>query len=68
MAVVAGLVTGLGFAVRYGEDNQVGSSNEVSWWVFVVAGVLAYWSVLGFAVSLYKALVRPRRKEPRQDA
>ena len=53
MAVVAALVTGLGFAVRYGEDNQVGSSNEVSWWVFVVAGLFAYWSVLGFFLSLF---------------
>ena len=60
LAVVAALVTGLGFAVRYGEDNQVGSSNEVSWWVFVVAGLFAYWSVLGFVLSLFKALSRRR--------
>ena len=65
LAVVAALVTGLGFAVRYGEDNQVGSSNEVSWWVFVVAGLFAYWSVLGFVLSLFKALSRPRKNSPR---
>ena len=68
LAVVAGLTTGLAFAVRYAEDNRVGSSNEVSWWVFVVAGVLAYWSALGFVVSLFKALARSRRKETRPDA
>ena len=61
LAVVAALVTGLGFAVRYGEDNQVGSSNEVSWWVFVVAGLFAYWSVLGFVLSLFKTLSRRRK-------
>ncbi len=65
LAVVAALVTGLGFAVRYGEDNQVGSSNEVSWWVFVVAGLFAYWSVLGFALSLFKTLSRLRKNAPR---
>ena len=65
LAVVAALVTGLGFAVRYGEDNQVGSSNEVSWWVFVVAGLFAYWSVLGFVLSLFKTLSRLRKNSPR---
>ncbi len=65
LAVVAVLVTGLGFAVRYGEDNQVGSSNEVSWWVFVVAGLFAYWSVLGFVLSLFKTLSRLRKNSPR---
>ena len=64
LAVIAALVTGLGFAVRYGEDNQVGSSNEVSWWVFVVAGLFAYWSVLGFVLSLFKALSRLRKNAP----
>ena len=65
LAVIAALVTGLGFAVRYGEDNQVGSSNEVSWWVFVVAGLFAYWSVLGFVLSLFKTLFRLRKNSPR---
>ena len=64
LAVVAGLTTGLGFAVRYAEDNRVGSSNEVSWWVFVVAGLFAYWSVLGFVLSLFKALSRLRKNAP----
>ena len=65
LAIVTVVVTGLGFAVRYGEDNQVGSSNEVSWWVFVVAGIFAYWSVLGFVLSLFKALSRLRKNAPR---
>ena len=65
LAIVTVVVTGLGFAVRYGEDNQVGSSNEVSWWVFVVAGLFAYWSVLGFVLSLFKALSRLRKNAPR---
>ena len=61
LAGITAIVTGLGFAVRYGEDNQVGSSNEVSWWVFVVAGLFAYWSLLGFVLSLVKALSRRRK-------
>ena len=65
LAIVTVVVTGLGFAVRYAEDNQVGSSNEVSWWVFVVAGLFAYWSVLGFALSLFKTLSRLRKNSPR---
>ena len=64
LAVVAALVTGLGFAVRYAEDNQVGSSNEVSWWVFVVAGLFAYWSVLGLAMSAFRC-ISGRRKNAR---
>ena len=56
LAIISVIFTGLAFAVRYGEDNQVGSSNEVSWWVFVIAGVFAYWSLLGFAVSAFKCL------------
>ena len=56
LAVISAIFTGLAFAVRYGEDNQVGSSNEVSWWVFVIAGVFAYWSLLGFAVSAFKCM------------
>ena len=65
LAIVTVVVTGLGFAVRYAEDNRVGSSNEVSWWVFVVAGLFAYWSVLGFVLSLFKALSRHRKTPPR---
>ena len=56
LAAVSAILVGLAFAVRYGEDNQVGSSNEVSWWVFVAAGVFAYWSVLGFAVSAFRRM------------
>ena len=61
MLVVAGALTGLGFAVRYGEDNQVGASNEVSWWVFVAAGLCAYWALLGFAIIALRYL-KNRRK------
>ena len=64
LAIVTVVVTGLGFAVRDAEDNRVGSSNEVSWWVFVVAGLFAYWSVLGFVLSLFKALSRRRKTPP----
>ena len=64
LAVIAAITTGLAFAARYAEDNRVGSSNEVSWWVFVVAGLFAYWSVLGFFLSLFKALSRPRKNAP----
>ena len=65
LAIVTVVVTGLGFAVRYAEDNRVGSSNEVSWWVFVAAGLFAYWSVLGFVLSFFKALSRHQKPPPR---
>ena len=65
LAVIATVTTGLAFAARYAEDNRVGSSNEVSWWVFVVAGLFAYWSLLGFSISLFKALSRRRKPPPR---
>ena len=58
LAAVAAVLTGLAFAVRYGEDNQVGSSNVASWWVFVAAGVFAYWALLGLAVSLFRTIRR----------
>jgi len=63
LAGVAAILAGLAFAVRYGEDNQVGSSNEVSWWVFVSAGIFAYWAVLGFAISLFKSLSKHSRSK-----
>ena len=63
LLIVSAILVGLAFAVRYGEDNQVGSSNEVSWWVFVAAGVFAYWGVLGLAVSAFRgAHSRGRRQ------
>ena len=65
LAAVAAVLTGLAFAVRYGEDNHVGSSNEVSWWVFVSAGIFAYWALLGFAVSAFRTFRRNARDEVR---
>ena len=56
LAIISAILVGLAFAVRYGEDNQVGSSNDVSWWVFVVAGIFAYWALLGFAVSVFRSI------------
>ncbi len=58
LLLVAAILTGLAFAVRYGEDNQVGSSNEMSWWVFVFAGIFAYWSLLGFSVLIFRSMSR----------
>jgi purine-cytosine permease-like protein len=40
------LVFASGFAVRYGEDNQVGSSNKVSMWVFVIGILLVYYAAV----------------------
>ena len=65
LLLVAAILTGLAFAVRYGEDNHVGSSNEVSWWVFVSAGIFAYWALLGFAVSAFRTFRRNARDEVR---
>ena len=56
LLAVSLVLTGLGFAVRYAEDNQIGETNEVSWWVFVTAGVVAYWAVLGLSVSAFRSL------------
>ncbi len=58
MLAVALMLTGLGFAVRYAEDNQIGETNQVSWWVFVVAGVCAYWSALGFVTLMLRTFYR----------
>ena len=58
LLLVAAILTGLAFAVRYGEDNQVGSSNEMSWWVFVFAGIFAYWALLGFSVLIFRSMSR----------
>lgn len=43
---VAFVLVGLGFAVRLGEDNQVGMSNDVSTWVFFTAGLSAYYALV----------------------
>ena len=56
LTIISAIVVGLAFAVRYGEDNQVGASNDVSWWVFVAAGVFAYWALLGFAVLVFRRI------------
>lgn len=63
LLAVSLVLTGLGFAVRYAEDNQIGETNEVSWWVFVAAGVFAYWAALGLAVSMFNVVARRGGKD-----
>ena len=40
------VLTALGFAVRWAEFNQVGSDNDTSTWIFVLAGLSAYYGIL----------------------
>lgn len=54
--VLAGILTGLGFAVRWAEFNQVGSSNHVSLWIFVFAGLFAYYAAIVAFVILRRYL------------
>lgn len=59
-AAVALLLMPLGLAVRYAEDNQLFSSNTVSWCVLVAAGLCAYWALLGFVILLLRYLKNRR--------
>lgn len=59
--VIALLLTGLGFAVRYGEDNHLGESNVISFYVFITAGLFAYWTFLGFLILSLRYLKKRRR-------
>lgn len=36
----------MGFGMRYAEESQVGYTHDASMWVFVVAGLCAYYAVL----------------------
>lgn len=49
--VCAVVLAGLGWCVRLAEDDQVGSSNLASLWVFVASGLFLYYAVLkGFVL------------------
>ena len=45
LAVSAFLVA-MGFGVRLAEDRQVGYTNDASMWVFVAAGLFAYYAAI----------------------
>lgn len=47
----------MGFGVRLSEDNQVGYTHDASMWVFVAAGLLAY-----YAAIIALVLLRRRRR------
>lgn len=47
----------MGFGVRLAEDNQVGYTHDASMWVFVAAGLLAY-----YAAIIALVLLRRRRR------
>lgn len=53
---VSALLLGMGFAVRYGEDNQVGSSNNISLWIFFISGVFCYYSVLTSVIMIWRKI------------
>lgn len=61
LAVAGTALLALGGAVKYAEDNQLFSSNTVSWCVFVAAGLCAYWALLGFVILLLRHLKNRRR-------
>ena len=60
LLVAAAFTVALGFAVRYGEDNQIMESNVVSFYIFVLAGVIAYWAVLRLLILLLRHLKKHR--------
>lgn len=54
---VAAFLVAMGFGVRCAEDGQVGYTHDSSMWVFVVAGLFAYYA----AIALYQLVRRGRR-------
>lgn len=50
------ILLGVGFAVRYGEDNQVGSSNNISLWTFFISGVFGYYFLLTFIIQVFRKI------------
>ncbi len=54
---VALFLLAMGFGVRYAEDCQVGYTHDASMWVFVAAGLLAY-----YAAIIALVLLRRRRR------
>lgn len=46
----------MGFGVRCAEDGQVGYTHDSSMWIFVVAGLFAYYA----AIAFYQLRRRPR--------
>ncbi len=63
-AVFALLAPGLGalaFAVKHAEDNQLFSSNVVSWGLFVLSGLCAYWALLALMILCLKYLKKRRK-------
>jgi hypothetical protein len=57
------ILVGMGFAVRYGEDNQVGSSNNISLWIFFISGVFGYYSFLTATIMLWRKIKGATKKE-----
>jgi hypothetical protein len=55
------VLLGVAFAVRYGEDNQVGSSNDISLWIFFLSGVFAYHCVFVLFFLLLGKIKRSRK-------
>ncbi len=47
---------GMGFALKYAEDNQVGSSNDVSFLTWCLSGFFLYWAVLFFAILVCRCI------------
>ena len=55
------VLLGVAVAVRYGEDNQVGSSNYISLWIFFLSGVFAYHCVFVLFFLLLGKIKRSRK-------
>lgn len=51
----------MGLGVRFAEDGQVGYTNDVSMWVFVVAGLFVYYAL----IALYQLWRRKGRRRPK---
>ncbi len=55
------ILFGMGFALKYAEDNQVGSSNDVSFMTWCFSGFFLYWGVLFMSVLVYRKMAKVRK-------
>lgn len=61
---VAVFLVALGFGVRCAEDGQVGYTHDSSMWVFVVAGLFAYYAAIALFQLWRRGRMGRRTKTP----
>lgn len=61
---VAVFLVAMGFGVRCAEDGQVGYTHDSSMWVFVVAGLFAYYAAIALCQLCRRGQKRGQAKTP----